>query len=33
MYTKYMHMNFVFFIHCNIVATHTYDGHTGFEFI
>ena len=21
-------MNFVFFVYCNIVATHTYDGHT-----
>ena len=26
-------MNFVFFVYCNIVATHTYDGHTGFTFI
>ena len=22
-----------FFVYCNIVATHTYDGHTGFTFI
>ena len=27
-------MNFVvFFVYCNIVATHSYDGHTGFIFI
>ena len=26
-------MNFVFFVYCNIVATYTYDGHTGFTFI
>ena len=25
-------MNFVLFVYCNIVATHTYDGHTGFTF-
>ena len=23
----------VFFVYCNIVATHTHDGHTGFTFI
>ena len=28
----YIYMNFVFFVNCNIVATHTYDGHTGFTF-
>ena len=27
-----MYMNSVFFVYCNIVATHTYDGHTGFTF-
>ena len=31
-YTIYIYMNFVFFVNCNIVATHTYDGHTGFTF-
>ena len=25
-------MKFGFFVYCNIVATHTYDGHTGFTF-
>ena len=25
-------MKFVFFVYCNIVATNTYDGHTGFTF-
>ena len=25
-------MNFVFFVYCNIVAIHTYDGHTSFTF-
>ena len=25
-------MNFVFFVYCNIVATHTYDDQTGFTF-
>ena len=29
----YIHMNFVFFVYCNIVATHTYNGHTGFSFV
>ena len=28
-----VYMNFVFFVYCNIVATYTYDGHTGFTFI
>ena len=32
-YTIYTHMNFVFFVYCNLVATHTYDGHTAFKFI
>ena len=31
-YTIYIYMNFVFFVNCNIFATHTYDGHTGFTF-
>ena len=25
-------MNFMFFVYCSIVATHTYDGHIGFTF-
>ena len=31
----YIYINFVFFVYCNIgiVATHTYNGHTGFTFI
>ena len=29
----YIYMNFVFFVYCNIAATLTYDGHTGFTFI
>ena len=32
-YSIMFYMNFVFFVYCNIVATHTYDGHTGFTFI
>ena len=32
-YSIMFSMNFVFFVYCNIVATHTYDGHTGFTFI
>ena len=31
-YTIYIYMNFVLFVYCNIVATHTYDGYTGFTF-
>ena len=29
----YIYINFVFFVYCNNVETHTYDGHTGFTFI
>ena len=29
----YIYMDFAFFVYCNIVAIHTYDGHTGFTFI
>ena len=29
----YIYMNFTFFAYCNIVATYTYNGHTGFTFI
>ena len=32
-YIYIIYMDFVFFVYCNIVATHTYDGHTGFTFI
>ena len=32
-YSIYIYMNLVFFAYCNIVATYTYDGHTGFTFI
>ena len=28
----YIYVNFVFFVYCNIVATQTYEGHTGFTF-
>ena len=28
----YIYMNFMCFVYCNIVATHTHDGHTGFTF-
>ena len=28
----YIYINFAFFVYWNIVATHTYDGHTGFTF-
>ena len=28
----YIYMNFVFFVYCKIVATHTQDGHTGSTF-
>ena len=33
LYRIYICMNFVFSVYCNIVATYTYDGHTGFTFI
>ena len=33
LYIYYIYMDFVFFVYCNIVATHTYDGHTGFTFM
>ena len=28
----YIDINFVFFVYCNIAATHTHTGHTGFTF-
>ena len=28
----FIYINFVFLVCCNIVATHTYTGHTGFTF-
>ena len=28
----YIYINFVLFVYCNIVATHTDTGHTGFTF-
>ena len=28
----YIYMNFVCFVYCNIAATYTHDGHTGFTF-
>ena len=31
-YTINVYMNFVLFVYCNIVATHTYDGHTDLTF-
>ena len=27
----YIYINFVFFVYCNIVTTHTHTGHTGFH--
>ena len=28
----YIYINFAFFVYCNIVETHTDNGHTGFAF-